>query len=178
MKFKLNLTGFKCNEYPQLTILHNQQVVYSELIVDSSEVEVDLSLQEFNLITLQGINKSNGENGKWDTQLDDDGNIIADKRLLINNIWIDNISMETEWIKSLMLSTDTNTQQFLDRTMWNNGSISFSIELPLLDWIINEKFIKVEQSMVASHDSRSGEQRFDYVYIKEKIKTILTLIND
>jgi hypothetical protein len=178
MKFKLNLTGSKCNEYPQLTILHNQQVVYSGPIVDSTEVEVDLCLQEFNLIALQGINKSQGENGKWDTQLDSNGMIIADKWLSINNIWIDNISMGPEWVRSLTLSNDTGTQQFLDRTWWNNGSISFSIELPLLDWIINEKFIKVEQNIVASHDARSGERKFDYGYIQEKIKTIQTLIND
>jgi hypothetical protein len=104
--------------------------------------------------------------------------IIADKWLSINNIWIDNISMGPEWVRSLTLSNDTGTQQFLDRTWWNNGSISFSIELPLLDWIINEKFIKVEQNIVASHDARSGERKFDYGYIQEKIKTIQTLIND
>jgi len=98
MKFKLSLTGSKCNEYPRLTILHNQQVVYSELIVDSAEVEVDVDLQYDDLITLQGIDKSQGENGKWDTQLNEAGQIIADKWLSINNICIDNISMGPEWI--------------------------------------------------------------------------------
>jgi hypothetical protein len=178
MKFKLNLTGSECNEYPQLTILHNQCVVYSGPVVDSTSVEVELSLQESNLITLQGINKSQGENGKWDTRLDDAGNIIADKWLSINNIWIDDISMGPEWIKSLMLINHTGTHQFLDRTWWNNGSISFSIQMPLLDWIIHEKFIKVEQNIIAPHDARSGEVKFDYSYIQEKIKVIQKMLND
>jgi hypothetical protein len=178
MKFKLNLTGSKCNEYPRLTVRHNQQVVYSGLIEESTDVELDIELQERNQITLEGIDKSQGDNGKWDTQLDQDGQIIADKWLSINNIWIDNIGMGPEWVKSLTLVSGTGTQQFLDRTWWNNGSISFSIELPLLDWIIDEKFIKVEQNTVASHDARSGERKFDYVYIQEKIKAIQTIIND
>jgi hypothetical protein len=178
MKFKLNLTGSKCNEYPRLTILHNQQLVYSELIEEVVEVNLDIELQKNNQITLQGINKAQGENGKWDTQVNNIGKIVADKWLSINNIWIDDISMGPEWIKSLTLVNEVGTQQFLDRTWWNNGSISFSVELPLLDWIIDEKFIKVEQNIVVPHDARSGERKFDYAYIQEKIKTIQTLIND
>lgn len=178
MKFKLSLTGSKCNEYPLLTILHNQQVVYSGLIVDSTSVEFEVTLQKDNLITLQGIDKSQGEKGKWDTQLNEAGQIIADKWLSINNIWIDNISMGPEWIRSLTLVDSTSEQQFFDRTWWNNGSVSFSIELPLLDWIINEKFIKVEQNVIAPHDARSGERKFDYAYIQEKINVIQKIIND
>ena len=96
----------------------------------------------------------------------------------INNIWIDDISMGPEWIKSLRLVTSTGTKQFLDGTWWDNGSINFSIEFPLLDWIIYEKFIKLEQNIIVAHDARSGERKFDYVYIQEKIKAIQALIND
>jgi hypothetical protein len=178
MKFKLSLFGSRCNEYPRLTVLHNRQVVYSELIVNSADVEIDLDMQEVNLITLQGIDKSQGVNGKWDTQLDKDGQIVADKWLTINNIWIDNISMGTEWIKSLTLVTGTDEYLFLDKTWWDNGSIDFSIQMPLLDWIIQEKFIKVEQNVIVPHDARSGEGKFDYAYIQEKIKDIQKIIND
>jgi hypothetical protein len=180
MKFKLSLIGSKCNEYPRLTILHNQQVVYSGLIVDSAEVEVDVTLdtQEVNLITLQGIDKSQGVNGKWDTQLNKDGQIVADKWLTINNIWIDDISMGPEWVRSLTLVNGTGKQLFLSKTWWDNGSIEFSIQMPLLDWIIQEKFIKVEQNVIVAHDARSGERKFDYAYIQEKIKDIQKIIND
>ena len=178
MKFKLSLFGSRCNEYPRLTVLHNRQVVYSELIVNSADVEIDLDMQEVNQITLQGIDKSQGVNGKWDTQLDKDGQIVADKCLTINNIWIDNISMGTEWIKSLTLVTGTDEHLFLDKTWWDNGSIDFSIQMPLLDWIIQEKFIKVEQNVIVPHDARSGERKFDYAYIQEKIKDIQKIIND
>jgi hypothetical protein len=178
MKFQLSLTGSKCNEYPCLTVLHNQQVVYSGIIQENTTLEFDIDLQTNNLITLEGINKSQGENGKWDTQLNEEGQIIADKWLSINNIWIDNISMGPEWIKSLTLVNGTEVQQFFDRTWWNNGSVNFSIQLPLLDWIIDEKFIKAEQNIIAPHDARSGERKFDYAYIQEKINAVQKLIND
>jgi hypothetical protein len=50
--------------------------------------------------------------------------------------------------------------------------------MPLLDWIIQEKFIKVEQNVIVPHDARSGERKFDYAYIQEKIKDIQKIIND
>jgi hypothetical protein len=178
MKFKIKLTGSKCNEYPYLTILHNQQVLYSGSIINSTILEFDIELQETNLITFQGINKSQGENNKWDTQLNDSGQIIADKSLLINNIWFDNISMELEWIRSLTLVTKTGKEPFSANGWWDNGTINFSIQVPLLDWIIQEKFINVEQNVVAPHDARSGDQRFDYNYIREKIKLIRKIMND
>ena len=178
MKLKLNLSGNKCNEYPRLTILHNQLVIYSGLINESIEVELDIKLQKDNLITLHGIDKSQGKNGKWDTQIDNNGQILADKSLCINNIWIDNISMGQEWIRSLTLTNDAGQEKFLTRTWWNNGSISFSIQEPLLDWIIQEKFIKAEKNIITTDDARSGERRFDYEYIQEKIHTIRKIIND
>ena len=178
MNFKLELFGYKCNEYPQLTIMYNQQTVYSGMIEEKTILEFDLKLQESTTITLQGINKSQGENGKWDTKLDDNGQIIADKRLTINNIWFDNVGMGQEWIRSLTIINNNGAEQFSSSTWWNNGSINFSIEYPLLDWIIQEKFIKVEKSIGTSSDSRSGEGKFGYKYIEEKIKTIRQIIND
>ena len=86
--------------------------------------------------------------------------------------------MGSEWIKSLTLVDNAGTKQFLNATWWDNGSINFSIEFPLLDWIIYEKFIKPEQNTIVAHDARSGERKFDYVYIQEKIKDIQKLIND
>ena len=178
MKFKLDLFGTKCNEYPRLTVLHNQQIIYSGLIVESVVLDFDIDLQENTTLTLQGIDKKQEKNGKWDTQIDNAGLIIADKSLCINNIWFNDIPMGQEWIRSLVLINGKDNEKFSAAGWWKNGSISFSIELPLLDWIINEKFIKVEQNIVASHDARSGEQKFDYQYIQKKIKIIRKIIND
>jgi hypothetical protein len=85
--------------------------------------------------------------------------------------------MGHEWIRSLTL-VNNNHEKFLTRTWWNNGSISFSIQEPLLDWIIQEKFINSEENTIAPRHARSGERRFDYMYIQGKIKAIRKIIDD
>jgi hypothetical protein len=179
VNLRFNLYGNKCNEYPHLTILHNQQVKYSGPVTESLEIELNIVLQKDNVITLDGINKSEGQDGKWDTKVDENGQIIADKWLEINNIWVDNISMGHEWIQSLTIVHNNNSKKFLARTFWNNGSVSFLIQEPLLDWIIQEKFINAEQQDIA-HETSMGRSniRFGYTYIQEKIKLVRTILND
>jgi hypothetical protein len=82
-------------------------------------------------------------------------------------------------MQSLTLVYDNNTKEkFLNNTFWNNGSVNFSIQTPILDWIIQEKFINLEENIITPHHARSGERRFDYMYIQEKIKAIQKIIND
>ena len=164
MKLKIELFGSKCNEYPVLTILHNGCQIYSSAIVENYTIEVDIQLQDTNLITLAGIGKSNGENGVWDTRVDPHGNITEDKYLKINNIWMDDILLDTKWVNSLEFVSDRNKSisQFIG--WYENGTVDFIINLPLLDWIILEKFIKFElqTSKELSSNARSGEAKFDY----------------
>ena len=174
-KFKLELVGTKCNEYPQLTILHNRQVIYSGLIIEHTILEFDITIDNHTVIMLQGIEKAQGENGKWDTQLDNDGHIVADKSLSINNIWFNNIGMGQEWIRSLTFINNINQEKFSGAGWWNNGSISFSPQLPLLDWIIQEKFIKFEHNQ---RELYSGIAKFDYEYVQQKINLINQMLND
>jgi hypothetical protein len=178
MKLKLDLFGSNCNEYPILSVLHNENIVYSGHIVENCVVEIDLELKEHNFITLVGINKSNGENKKWDTVVDNNNNIIQDKYLAVNDISVDDISMGIEWVKALRFepATDTNNNVFIG--WWQNGSVTFQIELPLLDWIIQEKFIRAESTQNTNSNDRSGESRFDYEYIQNKIQAIKNIISD
>lgn len=178
MKLTLDLAGTKCNEYPHLTVLHNQKIVYSDFVVEQNVIELDLELAQDNLIILQGIGKSHGENNKWDTVVDSTGRIIEDKNLLINNICFDGIAMNQPWIRSLPFCHTNNSKSLCNSGMWDNGYIEFDIQLPLLNWIIQEKFIKFEQDQSKSAVARSGESKFDYNYIQEKLNLITRLLND
>jgi hypothetical protein len=180
MKLTLDLFGSICNEYPVLTIIHNDHIVFSGTIVENSVVEIDMLLEDTNLIRLYGIGKSNGEVNKWDTLLSSDGSILKDKYLKINNIRFDDISMGAQWINSLSFKPDHSPTYHQFYGWYENGSIEFSIDLPLLDWIIQEKFIKFEQSTATATptNARSGEIRFDYEYIQNKINLIKKILND
>jgi hypothetical protein len=178
MKLKLDLFGSNCNEYPILSVLHNENTVYSGHIVEKCVVEIDLELKEYNTITLAGINKSNGENQKWDTVVDNNYNIIQDKYLVVNDISIDDIFMGIEWVKALRFESVTDTDNNVFSGWWQNGSVTFEIKLPLLDWIIQEKFIRAELIQNINLNDRSGESRFDYKYIQNKIHAIKNIISD
>lgn len=178
MKLKLDLVGNKCNEYPHLTILYNQQIVYSDLVKEHAIIELNIDLVSVNTLVLKGIGKSQGQDGKWDTVLDSAGNIVEDKNLLINNIWFDDIAMDRRWIQSLPKYNTNDSMEICNMGMWENGHIEFNIQLPLLNWIIEEKFIKFEQNQNKSFAARSGESKFDYNYIQEKLNLITRLLND
>jgi hypothetical protein len=62
--------------------------------------------------------------------------------------------------------------------MYANGSIQFKITSPVIDWIIEEKFIKQEKKLEFESHARSGQYKFEYEYVTEKIQSIKKIIND
>jgi hypothetical protein len=62
--------------------------------------------------------------------------------------------------------------------MYANGSIQFKITLPVIDWIIEEKFIKQEKKLAFESHARSGQYKFEYEYVQEKIQAIRQILND
>jgi hypothetical protein len=62
--------------------------------------------------------------------------------------------------------------------MWDNGSIQFAIKTPVLNWIIEEKFINPTIQRRNSVNDFSGQDKFDYDYIQRKIKSIKSIIHD
>jgi hypothetical protein len=176
MKFTLELFGSKCNTYPTLDILLDQQSIFSGEIVEIARLELDLALTSGSVITIKGIDKKSGENGIWDTVVDSNGAILQDKYLLVKNVWFDNIPMGTEWIKGLTAVYNTHSEKFNSCGFWQNGYIEFMINLPLLDWIIEEKYIKKELAEDFSMNQRSGEKKFEYQYISEHIREIKKLL--
>ena len=62
--------------------------------------------------------------------------------------------------------------------MYSNGYIKFEITEPVLNWVIEEKFIKQEKKIDLEFHARSGQRRFEYDYIQEKIRSIRQKIND
>ncbi len=178
MKLCFNLTGNHCNEYPFLTIYYNKDNIYCDYICNQTVLEFEVDLSDIGIVTLSGIQKSNGLDGKWDTMLDNSGQIVKDKNLQINNISIDNIDMGKPWINCLPMHKEHNKTIPCQAGMWDNGSIQFAIKPPVLNWIIEEKFINPTVQHQHSDKDFSGQDKFDYEYIQRKIKSIKHLIHD
>jgi hypothetical protein len=178
MKIDFDLVGNCCNEYPLITIKNNQDILYHGYVQNHLVLEFDVELQDRHVITIEGLGKCNGTTGKWDTQVDDQGCIIKDKNLQINNVRIENISLGSEWIKNLPIHKENNVVEPCLMGMYSNGVIQFEITSPVLSWIIEEKFIKQEKKLVFESHARNGQCKFEYEYIQEKILAIRQIIND
>jgi hypothetical protein len=129
------------------------------------------------LITLSGIGKKTGEDGNWDTVIDENNKIVQDKYLVVKDILIDKISMGSDWIKTLQVEPVQHKQPPFTG-WWQNGSVSFTLDLPVLDWIIQQKFINAQLPTMSDTNARSGDDRFDYDYIQRKIVAIKKIISD
>lgn len=155
---------------PKVSILINKDILFEGIIDGLHELDCPVELKDGDVVTVVGINKRNGEDGVWDTIVDSNGNIISDKYLVINNIMINNISMGREWISSI-----NSLGNFESNSIYKNGELKFIAQEPLLNWIIEQKYINKKSDVV---DSYSGAGKFDYEYIRNRIDAIKQLLDD
>ena len=166
----LNLYGNKCNDYPTVNIQLNNSTVYSCTVIDNMFIDLPVYIQDGDVIKIHGIGKRHGEDGVWDTKVDSQGNILEDKFLRIDSITIFNLAMGKEWIRSINNGSDT---------LYDDGTIEFTIRKPFTDWLIEEKYIKQEQNTPDNlASSYRGHGRFAYAEIEKRIAAIKTLLND
>lgn len=175
---EFDLVGLKCNEYPHLTIAHNDRTLFSDFVRDHSVLCYQIDCDDINIITMSGIQKSQGQNNKWDTHVDSCGKVIQDKALLINSIKIDSVAMNAQWLKDIKIYQDNGDIVDCNQGMWNNGCLQFQFTKPILDWIIEENIIKYETKSDPAEGTFTGRNRFDYDYIRKKIASIRSIIND
>lgn len=179
VKFGISATGHKCNTFPELTILQNDKIVYSGFVENKSQILIDLDLANSDIITIKGIGKSFGQNNIWDTKIDEFNNIVEDKILVIHDISFDGISMGTEWLKNLDAVVDNQQVKFSNTSFYFNGHINLTVNLPLLDWIIDQKYIKpAKQLNTGKEKLGSGANKFIYTDVTKYITKIKALLND
>lgn len=178
MNIEFDLTGQKCNEYPHLTIAHNGHVLFNDYVQEHVALSLQIVCEDVNIITMSGIQKSQGQNNKWDTKVDSWGTVIEDKALLINSIKLDSFAMSTQWVRDLKIYQDNGAIVDCNQGMWNNGCLRFQFTKPILNWIIEENIIKYETATCSSLENFSGQDRFHYDYICQKIASIRKIIND
>lgn len=169
----LTLYGNPCNTDPVLQVYAGENVILNSAV--SGDVELAIEIPVATIIRIVGI----GKNLNSDTYVDEFGKILNDKYLLVKDLKIDNISMGITWMQSLIVKYHNRESEFLSLGFWENGEISFKIEEPLLNWIIYQKFIQFEnnKSLLDIND-RSGQFKFNYTPIQQKLTRIKNLIND
>lgn len=134
---KLHLQGEFCNDYPNLSIKVDGNLFYDGAI-NNNKFEIPLSNNTTIVLTHYG--KCFGKNRRWDTVVQD-GNIIADRKILIKQILVDDIDISLG-LKKLSFVQNPTDQEPIQPTLWNgifsfNGSVTLDISPTPLSWVTN-----------------------------------------
>jgi len=157
MKLVFEFKATFCNSWPKLKIHVNDNLLFDDFIVEHRLFSLVVPESETFTVVIEGIGKQFGENNIWDTKLDGE-EIIEDKTLRILDIQIDDISMGSSWLQNLSNNG----------TFYKNEKLFFIITTPILNWIIEEKFIKNQSSAGAY----SGGDKFSYDKVVNTINHI------
>lgn len=160
MKLTLELRGTFCNSWPSIQVCVNKISYFVGEIVDQQVIHIEVPDNSEYIVDIIGIEKKFGENNTWDTRLDN-GQIVEDKSLSFVEFLIDDIPMGTEWIRRLHTELRSGT-------LYTNVTISFTIKLPILNWIIDEKYINNQTSAATF----SGGNKFSHDKIINRINSI------
>tara|TARA_R110000822_G_scaffold309489_1_gene439228 strand:- start:1535 stop:2062 length:528 start_codon:yes stop_codon:yes gene_type:complete len=134
MHLGMEIKGFYCNSWPKLTIKQNNKILYEEFIVNSHIVDMQIENKSF---TIGMENKSFGKDNVWDTLVDNNGTITADKYLVIKNISLDDVNFENNLRKIPYQSTEHGPTIIHDQTIRFNGYWQIDTKDNPYNWIID-----------------------------------------
>jgi len=137
---QLNLTGYYCNDWPNIKIYLNNQVLYDGSVIDQKNLYFEnLDFNENNVLSIEHYGKRFGENNIWDTEVDKNNKIIKDRYFIINDILINNISLREIWHHGFF----SNNQSIEDHTnelfFFFFFLYTLNFENPFYDWLIDKK---------------------------------------
>lgn len=162
---ELEFTATKCNSWPRIRISNNQTLIWQGIVEHTQCLDFFISSPA--TIKIQGIDKCQGENNVWDTQVDEHGKIVADKTLTLKSVRINTVEMGQDWIDRL-----PNIQFGV---WYENISTEFSIGEPILDWIIQARFhqSQIDKSIMYNNFDR----KWNYQPLRTRIAALKRKLN-
>lgn len=142
----LKLRPAYCNRWPELTVSHNNKIIFKNIIDCAQQVSIEYTEENNNIITVGMSNKHFGEDNIWDTKTDEKGNILEDLTLTLEDALICDISIKEIFLKNMYLISKSSGPELLDDKVYSNGTMNFNgyfkfeYRLPLISSIINQKF--------------------------------------
>ncbi len=182
-KISIDLQGHYCNHWPWVVVRLNGIELFNQQVIESITVDFDVVCNQHNLLEFEHYGKNFGENGVWDTNLSSHQDCFAQiNDIRFDDVSIDNVRHELTFISRWNEKSDLeqvknfSTINHCNGLMNFNGVIELEFDTPVYSWLINEKFIKKN---VANNPifNKSGNRRFDYKYVLDKINKIKQIIN-
>ena len=170
MKLDLNVTGTFCNTWPELTIQQNNKIVFCNPIENITSISLTLDYAPF---TVGMQNKSFGNNNVWDTLVDQDNNVLADKTITIDEFLLDDVS-----VLKLLPNIKYEDSFIYDSVLRFNGFWIFSISTTAYDYIIDlRNSVKKQKSKELSYfsDTTVVGDYSDHYAVIERIRNTLDI---
>ena len=183
-KISIDLQGYYCNHWPYVIIRLNDKELFNQQVIETITLDFDFECDQKNLLEFEHYGKRFGINGIWDTDLSAGQDCFAQIRdIRFDDVSLEHIINELTFISNWEEGSDLNLIQnfsVIDNCAGQlnfNGIIKLEFDTPVYSWLIKEKFIK-KQSLDNAVFNKSGNRRFDYKYILDKIDKIKQIIND
>lgn len=177
VKIVINLQGTFCNNWPCGQVDINGNTVFNGQIKDEQLIEFCLSCQDHGSIVITHYDKQNGDNGIWDTKIDEDGNILEDRAIIIKDIVINDVSI-VEYIQQWPLIDDAG-KSHTTTYIGFNGTMTIPFRCPVYDWIIDNllahKIYESQRDKVI--DNSSGLNMFSYAEDIKELREFQDLIS-
>jgi hypothetical protein len=177
LDIKLTVESSSCNGDPDLIVSINGKHLYNNpaLAQGTHVIELSMDVTELgseNLLTISMNNKSSN-----DTEVDQNGNIIRDKNIIIKGLVIDNCDLlnDIEFFYSKLYYNINGERQSPSTGLWGNQSLCLNFEKPFVWWYSNtsNKNCYNDQSL-QSQIQRQGLGDKEYFY-QEILKSIAKL---
>lgn len=173
MQLHMELTGFYCNSWPILTIKQNNTVVFEQPIINTYTLELTMDNKPF---TFGMENKSFGNNNIWDTNVDENGNITADKYVVINQLSINDVNFEHQLLKIPYHSIEHGDTTVHDQAIRFNGYWEIDINGNPYNWIIDLNNTRTNEQRTTSYFS-DYESHGNYSAHQQVIDKIQSTMN-
>jgi hypothetical protein len=163
MDYQLNLATFRatfnpsfCNNWPKIAITINEQIVFCEFIDQKTTVNLDFEIKEQNKILITYLNKRSGPD-VWDTEIDQQGNIINDQYCILSDIYLAGSRCDF-LIPMMSYYLDSGiTQNGLCGFMAYNGHYEIKFPKDIYSWIVESRHKKIKE-----YYSSRGESSLAY----------------
>lgn len=147
-----------CNSWPCIEILNNQTAIWQGYIERSQSLEFFFKDQTC-CIEIKGIGKRQGEDNIWDTKVNSSNAIVADKTLTLRSVVINTVAMGQDWIDRL--------PELRYGVWYFNAQTKFTINTPVLNWIIQSKFVDQQHSRQIVYNNFN--QKWNYSVLQDRI---------
>jgi hypothetical protein len=154
--FKATFQPSFCNAWPKIAIEINQQIVFCEFIEQTKVLELEFDLDDHNEILIKYLNKRSGPE-VWDTEIDQNGNIIKDQHCILTDIYLAGSRCDFLIPKMSYFCDSGNVEDNLLGFMAQKGHYRIEFPKDVYSWIVDSRHKKIKE-----YYSSKGESSLAY----------------